>query len=133
MAADVWGVGLTVLELFLGRLPIDPEVEQPRREDWKKASLCRRQESICAGDNRDQWDIVENGEQEKDVTKAELHGDAGCLIAAMSNEASVVGGAKRRSAGWCRGCSTGLLGISFALDEYGEVVAPRIRRRRWRR
>jgi mitogen-activated protein kinase kinase 9 len=37
IAADVWGLGLTVLELFLGRLPIDPEVEQPRREDWNKA------------------------------------------------------------------------------------------------
>jgi mitogen-activated protein kinase kinase 9 len=37
MAADVWGLGVTVLELFLGRLPTVPEAEQPTEEDWKMA------------------------------------------------------------------------------------------------
>jgi hypothetical protein len=30
----------------------------------------------------------DNSEQEKDIAKAEHHGNAGCLIAATSNEAS---------------------------------------------
>ncbi|KAK3129909.1 hypothetical protein QOZ80_6BG0486450 [Eleusine coracana subsp. coracana] len=43
MAADVWGLGLTVLELFLGRAPVVTEAEDKKKaEDWKKA-ICDRE------------------------------------------------------------------------------------------
>ncbi|TVU09253.1 hypothetical protein EJB05_42710, partial [Eragrostis curvula] len=42
MAADFWGLGLTVLELFLGRPSIVPDVEQPKAEDWRE-DICDRE------------------------------------------------------------------------------------------
>jgi mitogen-activated protein kinase kinase 9 len=37
MKADVWGIGVTILELFLGRLSLVPGVEKPSAEELKKA------------------------------------------------------------------------------------------------
>ncbi|CAD6235527.1 unnamed protein product [Miscanthus lutarioriparius] len=42
MAADVWGLGVTVLELFLGRLSLLPAVQKPSAEELKQA--------ICDGE-----------------------------------------------------------------------------------
>jgi mitogen-activated protein kinase kinase 9 len=42
MVVDVWGLGLTVLELFLGRSPIVPDVEDPTHDDWKE-EICNRE------------------------------------------------------------------------------------------
>jgi mitogen-activated protein kinase kinase 9 len=42
MKADVWGIGVTILELFLGRLSLVPGVEKPSAEELKKA--------ICYGE-----------------------------------------------------------------------------------
>ncbi|KAK3129901.1 hypothetical protein QOZ80_6BG0486330 [Eleusine coracana subsp. coracana] len=40
--ADVWGLGVTVLELFLGRPPVWPDaVEKPKKCDWKEV-ICDR-------------------------------------------------------------------------------------------
>ncbi|TVU45618.1 hypothetical protein EJB05_05109, partial [Eragrostis curvula] len=64
MAADVWGLGLTVLEHFLGRRPVVPQVEVPKAEDWKQV--------IC---NREAPAVPEDAE-----ASAELHGFvAACL------------------------------------------------------
>ena len=35
MAADVWGLGLTLLELFLGRSAINPKAQVPKPKDWE--------------------------------------------------------------------------------------------------
>jgi mitogen-activated protein kinase kinase len=42
MAADVWGLGVTVLELFLGRFSLLPGVQKPSAEELKQA--------ICDGE-----------------------------------------------------------------------------------
>jgi mitogen-activated protein kinase kinase 9 len=46
MAADVWGLSLTVLELFLCRPPIVPDVEEPTYDDWREEICDRERPSV---------------------------------------------------------------------------------------
>jgi mitogen-activated protein kinase kinase 9 len=67
MAADVWGLGLTVLELFLGRSPVVPDVEEPTHDDWK--------EEICDRGPPTVPEYVEASPELEDFVDACLHKD----------------------------------------------------------
>ncbi|PWZ33804.1 Mitogen-activated protein kinase kinase 7 [Zea mays] len=49
MAADVWGLGVTILELFLGRLSLVPGVEKPSAEELKRAICDGKPPSVPEG------------------------------------------------------------------------------------